>query len=104
MHIVFKINIVFICVILLTGLFSLLNFDTVFFLLIALFFTGIFQGISGIILFLASPQAIHRQLYVGGLGLFGLLCYTEWLWMLPPIPLACYFSYQLYIETHSKTI
>lgn len=54
-------------------------------------------------LFLASPQAIHRQLYVGGLGLFGLLCYTEWLWMLPPIPLACYFSYQLYIETHSKT-
>lgn len=104
MKILHKINIVFLSFILFVGLFSLLNRDALVFLLIAVFFLGLFQAFTGIILFLAHPRDVSKQLYVGGLLLFGLLCFTEWFWMLPPIPLALYYSYILYMANQSKPV
>lgn len=91
-------NIIFLSIILLIGLYTLFNNDAIFILLTSVFFLGLFQAITGIILFLKAPKDISRQLYIGGLSVFGILCYAEMFWMLPPIPLALYFSYMIYIK------
>lgn len=61
------------------------------------FFLGVFQGITGIVLFLYKPYSTRFQMYVGGLLLFLITCYLPWsnLWMILPIPLSLYFTFML---------
>lgn len=61
------------------------------------FLLGLFQGITGLILFLHKPFSTRFQLYAGGLLLFSGSCFLPWeySWMLLPIPLALYFTFML---------
>lgn len=102
MKTLYHLNIIFFSIILLIGLYTLFNNDAIFILLTSVFFFGLFQGLTGIILFLKAPKDISRQLYIGGLILFGILCYTEMFWTLPPIPLALYFTYMISIKKQTK--
>ena len=68
------------------------------------FFLGIFQGITGLFLFMYKPFSTRFQLYIGGLLLFLGSCYLPWekSWMLLPIPLSLYFTFMLYTINPEK--
>lgn len=67
-------------------------------------FLGVFQGITGLILFIHKPFSTRFQLYMGGLLLFLGSCYLPWekSWMLLPIPLSLYFTFMLYTINPEK--
>jgi hypothetical protein len=73
------------------------EFKLVFFTLLLVL--GIFQASTGIILFILYPNRIGYQLYAGGLVLFALLCLSSWLWIIPILPLAMYYTYILHINS-----
>lgn len=68
-----------------------------FFGAIYAFFLGVFQVITGLILFLHKPFSTRFQLYVGGLVVFLGSCFlpTEYIWQFLPIPLSLYFTFML---------
>ena len=61
------------------------------------FFLGIFQGITGLILFVYKPYSTRFQIYMGGLLLFLGACFLPWdqIWMILPIPLSLYFTFMM---------
>ena len=73
--------------------------------LIYMFFLGLFQCITGIILFISNPHNTYFQTYIGGLLLFTSFCFLPWEygWIILPIPLSIYFSFMLHITNIEKT-
>lgn len=67
---------------------------------------GLFQSITGIILFFLRPRSIRFQLYIGGLMLFILTCYLpiENAWMILPIPLALYFTFMIHTVDQQRKL
>lgn len=67
---------------------------------------GLFQSITGIILFISRPRSIRFQLYIGGLILFILTCYLpiENAWMILPIPMAMYFTFMIHTVHQQKKL
>jgi len=92
------INHSFFGILIIGGVGSLFFSELLLFLAIGIFFFGVFQAFFGIILFLAYPKNISYQIYTVGLLGFALICLLrhEWLWLIPPIPLALYFTYILH--------
>ncbi len=77
-------------------------FKLVFFTLLLVL--GVFQVSTGILLFILYPNRVDYQLYAGGLVLFALLCLSSWLWMVPVVPLAMYYTYIVHINSQSLYI
>ena len=61
------------------------------------FLIGLFQGITGLLLFIHKPYSTRFQMYMGGLLVFTGLCFLPWdnIWMILPIPLSLYFTFML---------
>ncbi len=68
------------------------------------FFLGLFQGITGLALFIYKPFSTRFQLYMGGILLFVGSCFLPWEygWMLLPIPLSLYFTFMLHTINPKK--
>jgi hypothetical protein len=92
-----NINIFFLGMTILLGLLSIINTSFLIGTMISLFFLGVYQGFTGVVLFLSHPTRIQYILYISGLIFVLLMIWleTEWLWMIPPIPLALYFTFLL---------
>tara|TARA_R110001632_G_scaffold24795_7_gene68761 strand:- start:1686 stop:2006 length:321 start_codon:yes stop_codon:yes gene_type:complete len=92
-----NINIFLLGLTILLGLLSIINTSFLIGTMISLFILGVFQGFTGIILFLSHPSRIQYILYISGLLFVLLLIWldSEWLWMIPPIPMALYFTFLL---------
>ena len=87
----------------LTSVLAVLSIIDVSFIIgtmLSLLILGAYQGFTGIILFLSHPSKIQNILYLCGLlSVFLLGCLNiGWLWMIPPIPLALYFTFLLYAK------
>ncbi|MEP0263857.1 hypothetical protein [Dokdonia sp.] len=67
---------------------------------------GLFQSVTGIILFISRPRSIRFQLYIGGLILFIITCYLpiENAWMILPVPLALYFTFMIHTVHQKRTL
>lgn len=67
---------------------------------------GLFQAITGIILFISRPRSIRFQLYIGGLILFIITCYLPIpnAWMILPVPLALYFTFMIHTVHQKRTL
>lgn len=65
---------------------------------------GIYQGLTGLMLFLYKPFSTRFQLYMGGILLFVSSCFLPWEygWMLLPIPLSLYFTFMLHTINPKK--
>ncbi|MFC4636239.1 hypothetical protein ACFO3O_20195 [Dokdonia ponticola] len=72
--------------------------------LLLIFVIGVFQGITGSILFFLHPNSIRFQLYIGGLVLFLISCYLPIpkLWMVLPVPLLMYFTFMIHTVHQEK--
>tara|TARA_R110002051_G_scaffold88673_2_gene156245 strand:- start:62515 stop:62835 length:321 start_codon:yes stop_codon:yes gene_type:complete len=95
-----KINVFFLSMTILLSLLSIINTSFLIGTMISLFLLGVYQGFTGVILFLSHPARIQYVLYLSGLLFVFLLIWldTEWLWMIPPIPLAMYFTFLLHTK------
>ena len=95
-----NINVFFLGITILLGLLGIINTSFLIGALISLFLLGVYQGFTGIILFLSHPARIQYILYISGLLTVFLLIWlgTEWLWMIPPIPMALYFTFLLHTK------
>lgn len=102
------INIFLLVLSILSGIFGLYNNGLWMTTLLWVFVIGLFQGITGCILFLLHPNSIRFQLYIGGLVLFLISCYLPIpkLWMVLPVPLLMYFTFMIHTvhqENHEYT-
>lgn len=95
-----NINVFFLGMTILLGLLSIINTSFLIGTMISLFLLGVYQGFTGVVLFLSHPARIQYILYISGLLSVFLLIWleTEWLWMIPPIPMALYFTFLLHTK------
>jgi len=98
------INIFLLVLTILSGMLGLINNGLWMTTLLLVFLIGVFQGITGCILFVLHSNSIRFQLYVGGLILFVVSYYLPIpkLWMVLPIPLFMYFTFMIHTVHQEK--